>query len=240
MNSFLQHRKPTNGLTLIEVMISIAVVALLIAIAIPMFSQMRTRTSLAVCGAQLREVNMALLAYASGAGGQFPWSATLPHDVGRYFWARALVADGYLTDKRSLFCPEQLNWWHSMMHVSATAQSSWPWAGVGYGASRYGLMPLEDNAPGRKRANMGSIQVPWSSVITLREADNKSHLTTYTPPRDGSYWFTPGGYVPTWHGQQFNAAFLDGHIEVVTHEQEAIWTAVGSGQPPYYKESFIR
>lgn len=228
-----------RGLSLIELIVAVSILVLLAALLVPQFSRMNDAASLSVCSTRLREVNLALLAYVSSNGGMFPWGNHKDPDAKDYLWPRLLLGGGYLSETTLLFCPAQQDWWHSMVNVSPSSNSVWPWSGVGYGSHRYGLMPSETDGPGRKRANIAGIHV-LSSMISLRESHISAWTTRYDPPRDGGHWFTPGGNVPSRHGERFNVAFLDGHIEVATHEEEARWAAMGNNQPPYYKEMFVR
>lgn len=228
-----------HGWSLLEIVIAISVLVLFAALLVPQFTRMRDTTSLAVCGSRLREVNMALLAYVAGNGGVFPWGNHKKSDGKDYLWPRLLLGEGYLSETTLLFCPAQQDWWHSMVNVPPSSNSVWPWSGVGYGSHRYGLMPSESDAPGRRRAIMAEIHV-LNSMISLRESHISAWTTRYDPPRDGGHWFNPGGNVPYRHGDRFNVAFLDGRIEVATREEEATWAAKGNHQPPYYKETFVR
>lgn len=70
-------RLPRNGLTLIEVMVVTAIIALLIAILLPAFAQVRGKARRTACLSNLHQIHMASMSYSITWNDYFPDKATL-------------------------------------------------------------------------------------------------------------------------------------------------------------------
>lgn len=67
-------RSARRAFTLVDVLVSLAVVAVLIAIMLPSLSAVREATRRVVCGSNLRQVGLALHTYGNDYRGSLPWS----------------------------------------------------------------------------------------------------------------------------------------------------------------------
>ena len=63
-----------GGFTLIEVMVSVAIIAILLAVMLPAMSMVRESTRRVVCASNLRQIGLALSIYADDNGGRLPFS----------------------------------------------------------------------------------------------------------------------------------------------------------------------
>jgi type II secretory pathway pseudopilin PulG len=67
-----QRERAGRGFTLVELLVLIAIIAMLIAILLPSLGQARAVTRLSVCGSNLRQLGFGLLAYAGENTGRIP------------------------------------------------------------------------------------------------------------------------------------------------------------------------
>ena len=68
--------KSANGLTLVEVLISIVVVAVLAMLLLPALAKSRARSSRLGCVSNLKQVGLAFRTWSSDQGDKFPWSVS--------------------------------------------------------------------------------------------------------------------------------------------------------------------
>jgi len=102
----LHHRRPTRGgFSLIEMLVVIAIIAVLAAIAFPVFGRMRASAQAATCTSNLRTLHQASMNYAADNGGLFPMAIN-PTDN----FAITLACQGYLGLSGSGYW-ERLNSW---------------------------------------------------------------------------------------------------------------------------------
>lgn len=90
--------------TWVGLLVGVAIVAVGVAMVVPAVLRLRARAGLAACADHLRQVGVALRAYA-GDGGALPVSPTIenPHaDL-----VHALTATGHLGDPANYFCPAE-------------------------------------------------------------------------------------------------------------------------------------
>ena len=66
------HRSSRKGFTLIELMIVIAIIAILAAILVPNFIRARAQGQVTGCKSNLKNIGTALEMYSTDAGGRFP------------------------------------------------------------------------------------------------------------------------------------------------------------------------
>ena len=69
-------RRNRKGFTLIELMIVIAIIAILAAILVPNFIRARAQGQLTACKSNLKNIGTALEMYSTDNGGRFPTTAT--------------------------------------------------------------------------------------------------------------------------------------------------------------------
>ena len=102
----LHHKRPTRGgFSLIEMLVVIAIIAVLAAIAFPVFGRMRSSAQAATCTSNLRTLHQASMNYAADNGGLFPMAIS-PTDN----FAITLACQGYLGLSGSGYW-ERLNSW---------------------------------------------------------------------------------------------------------------------------------
>ena len=114
----------TTGFTLIELLVVIAIIALLAAILIPTLSRAKEAAKRAVCSGQLRQVGVAIEAYATDYDGLMPYYGDRLHPYALYRsesqWlddaglpipmkVACLYAAGCITEPKVFYCPSNRN-----------------------------------------------------------------------------------------------------------------------------------
>jgi prepilin-type processing-associated H-X9-DG protein len=119
----LLFRRRVTAFTLVELLVVIAVIALLLAVMMPVLARARELGKSAVCRSNLRNIGMATLTYANDYGGKLPpyeekSNTTMASSYGwkRYWWGRILpylISQGLknqVTLKVDVFaCPSKAN-----------------------------------------------------------------------------------------------------------------------------------
>lgn len=97
------------GFTLVELLVTIAIVAVLAALLIPAIGMVRERAQTSQCVSNLRQIGVGLLSFAADndgrfpeAGGEIPRGGVNP-DNGKPGWTEQL--DSYIEDRRVYRCP---------------------------------------------------------------------------------------------------------------------------------------
>lgn len=104
MGLVVKKRHHTNGFTLIEVLVVVAIIALLIAILMPALSRVRWQSKSLVCKTNLHDMGQMFLMYADTSRGFYPASAMLYQDN-----FQALVEARLLKNPQILVCPGTKN-----------------------------------------------------------------------------------------------------------------------------------
>lgn len=128
----MMHRK---GFTMLEVLVVLVIMALLLAILLPSFNQSRETARRAACLAQLHQMFLGQIAYATDSHGEFtpgpvvtdgsnfgvylvwnksPLSSYVPNAPWNYYRGNGyLVKAGYIKNPRVLYCP---SWSHKEIY----------------------------------------------------------------------------------------------------------------------------
>lgn len=80
-----------RGFTLIEVLVVVAIIALLISILLPSLSRAREQTRAAVCLAHMHQMGLGFSTYSSDSKGLFPWVPNFRYSLmsGKFYWPAA-------------------------------------------------------------------------------------------------------------------------------------------------------
>lgn len=201
-----------KGFTLMEVLVVLAITALLAALLFPIFAQAREQGRKAVCSSNLRQIGLAFRMYGQDYDGCFPNNGDPFLWMGRRWrWLvqpyLALVAQRDPTDPTNpnksvnhrpgiLICPSD-----------ATAPVKWDSTSYGYSAAFYHT-PAQVNAMTKEdlwrwprfpcvSQSEAAVQFPAQKALAAE------WLTNHDPPPVG-WW--------NWRGSR-NYLFVDGHVK---------------------------
>jgi prepilin-type N-terminal cleavage/methylation domain-containing protein/prepilin-type processing-associated H-X9-DG protein len=236
-----------TGFTLIELMIVIAIIAILAAILFPVFNQARKKSLQASCISNLRQLTTAMKMYATDNDDQFPYA--LYDDLARNAW-HDVIYQGYVNNDQIYNCPANSLRMGRLTGVNVT-QSRFIRAYEGYAGigESYGLNAMEPNATlnppittgGPAGMRQGAIE-DASGTILMCDAGyntyNTSPYVIYTGAASAGdyrlstlYWEIDVNR----HGiqKQLNAGYVDGHAKAVPSYERTIdiaanvneWTA---------------
>lgn len=187
-------RKHHSAFTLIELLVVIGIIAILLALLLPVFQSVRSRAQAAECLVNQRQVGMAILQYEVEHQGAFPprvlWKGYW------YTWADYLVDWGYIAaaNRNRLNCP--------VRRTSATSLVN------SYGFSDW----LDWNGNGCCPAYITALRVanaPLSRVPILGESNNYRI----------NFQDQPAFEIVERHMGKANMFWADGHSSAVTLEE---------------------
>jgi prepilin-type N-terminal cleavage/methylation domain-containing protein len=234
MKSIPRGGKPPAGFTLIEVLVVIAIIAILAALLLPSLSKAKERSLRTVCGSNLRQWGIALGIYASDSNNYFPDNRDGAHASWcgtniQAFWASYLIPMRRTTEQKGrfhvLFCPTQ----QATRDADVSPPSGFePQFVIGYFYLPHRDPNFEMNAGWGYNYNVAGVQ-GWVEKTRLGGAfgkapiamDMKQALGNIPPPGTPGnvQWFSSSPRTPiSSHvqssGEPFGGNFLfeDGHV----------------------------
>jgi len=204
--------KLRSGFGLIELLVVIVIMAILLAVLLPVGRSVIANSKISQCGNNLRQMGAALNLYAGENNGFYPSFPTssdvsagaytvcdvLGDGTARWKYFGVLYGDGYLTDPRVFYCP-----------TARTGFFDYPsqWGAKAKGSNAFSSLPrigyyqrIVDSTfpvPGRLSATEGKLRVVMTDA---NSSENSQHPETTNS-------------IPTSRKRGINVLFNDGHVK---------------------------
>lgn len=219
-------RAVRSGFTVVELMVVMAIIALLVGILLPSLGLIRRNAQETVCQSNLRCMGAALIGYCNACGEHMPLSShTTSSQTSPQAWVNSLKSYGFDGDVRR--CPADP---YAQQRPSSYATNSYlePLvAGIDYDPATHATLP-----GGRDQARTRLSQVPhpettlWAVEMAGTGFVDHIHSVGWTSSDQ-----VKAAVAVLRHGNSSNATFVDGHAAGV------LWTRLAtdfdSGHNPF-------
>jgi prepilin-type processing-associated H-X9-DG protein/prepilin-type N-terminal cleavage/methylation domain-containing protein len=194
-----------RGFTLIEILVVMAIAALLSAMLFGAFSRVREKGRSAVCQNNLKQLYVAIQQYVQDHDGRYPKTtrnSDEEYEEGIFWWNRVRP---YVKDPAIRFCP-------SFSGQRQEINSSPERTDYGYNHRRLNEYWLINGTSGKRRGvGKHEVGVPNTATIPLifdtSYGDELHHMTEVTGTCGTKFYWS------TRHSGGANYAFLDGHVK---------------------------
>lgn len=222
-NSKLPHVQSNTGLTLLELLIVIAVIAILVAIILPLFSRTRGLCYQAQCASNLRQLGGAFVLYSQDWNGCWPCPGGLVGDRGYWSQSGNGGIGAYIRQRglNSVWCCPLLGNWSGIYPARSYSMNSYlrdP-ADVEY-PTCVGIL---------RGVKVDRITKPSRTVLLYEGVPRSAAYQNTAYSEDQVYyiyrcanWSWARGYASKithtinpgkpWHGKKNNYLYCDGHV----------------------------
>ncbi|MDO8303098.1 MAG: type II secretion system protein [Sedimentisphaerales bacterium] len=189
-----KHKRAYRAFSVVELLVTISVISLLLAILVPALGRARDQSKIITCRSNLRSITLACLAYANQNNGFLPADANLcnPHSK----LLKALQDSQYTSLSVVYYCPSEKR-----------DDLRWSKENFAQGNIGYFYYSFTDRPTNRYLSNYLLKSVPWPRL--LRTTMNGDVWVV------SDAWF---GSIPTahrWYQKGVNYAVLDGSVNMV-------------------------
>lgn len=201
-------RATPGAFTLVELLVVIAVIALLAALLLPALSRAKESARASQCLSQMHQISLAIRLYADGNNDEFPRSQHSAFAHGQLPWGRAIAPELGQTD---------LTWTNLLAGLyhcpSDPRKAAWS-----YGQNVYfELDPENDDYTGSPQTwrRMATVPKPAATILHAENASNAGaamgadHIMAH-------FWISPRDAADVEarrHRARSNYSFVDGHAQ---------------------------
>lgn len=220
------HIRSSYFFTLIELLIVIAMIAILASMLLPALNRARETARSSSCKSNVRQLGMAFLYYASDFGDMLPKWYFSGGTVGLY-WTANLSLNNYLP-RKSFLCPGR-----TVPHPSEASYAKWSdgktytkeewfWLLPDYGYNTYFLGGSQNDICGGVPALLSGVKNPSGKVMAADSARNPADITGNLGRFSGYCKIVPAYTAsdsiawPRHNGEtECNVVWVDGHASGV-------------------------
>ncbi len=219
MNPPRKRKQARHGFTLLEALVTIAILLVLVGMIFPIASRMRESSRNSQCIAHLRQAGVAMQHYISEMGNRIVtrrggnrggstdlWGAELS---GRGYLSEPARKDGYRSttgsDPRLLQCP-------TGALPPSFSMTNWSWYTYGINLFTPGLKSTEEKETPLSVRNVMTIQSPAKFPLLADSASGTDNVQYFRLSSDN-------GGLALRHSGKGNVLFLDGHVEAIGRKE---------------------
>ncbi|MEM9372701.1 MAG: type II secretion system protein [Planctomycetota bacterium] len=210
----MRAERGNRAFTIIELMVVIAVIAVLIAILLPTLSAMRSKARRATCLSNARQLVTAVNSFSAANGSRLPENRTAISDSEYITWRARFVGESYMSEGKGWRCPAH-------PEPGPRTELGYSEAGITCVGDTVSSYALNGHLLWRSRitddiAKINDIVITRPShTILIAETNRAFSNLRVSPPMVANYYGDDPGPYAYWHSGEGTYAFQDGHAETI-------------------------